>query len=596
MKKYKILIIIITVLFLTILTAGCSTVNSFLNSAINKSNDDWVEKIGYENFIPQGQGLALVRVADDYGNYVYFGIQGGAGSVFHEIYAVLIYMPNNEIAKEMFDAFEEGLNELRLQCNSNSLTVEEAIKIWADGVECPIRMGFEHGNESYFYNMARDKFETVTEDGESEDFKPLPRKEANAIPNSVKEYAKKYSLYNWIEGITPYKTWFDWIISIGIVVLIFFVISAIFLICGVIIHSISSAISPMLNFFAGIGIGVALCIYAVLSEFNLYSIISAAIYILCLFVFYNTIRKIEPRYKNMSSVKELLNVSWWFMLSYIIPATLLTFPFLLGIVEKLPFSVSNIEIHFYVYMGLCVFLGIVLAVGSDSKAKEFYEFIKNFEKLTVENIKEFSAKSYQSEDSSEEKARKDKEAEQLVSDFVSAGILEKREVNGETIYRIKSSHSFSLSEDNNKSKTKPKDDDYIANLKQIQSEIKDQKMLLKIDEIEKMYYSIFDFLQKNPSETNISKTKQFLDFYFPATIKLFESYHELSENNIDNFEKLAVIGKIHSAIDDIISVFKNHYNSLYENKILDIETDIEALKTIMQKDGLLNIMDFKDIK
>jgi predicted DNA-binding protein (UPF0278 family) len=131
---------------------------------------------------------------------------------------------------------------------------------------------------------------------------------------------------------------------------------------------------------------------------------------------------------------------------------------------------------------------------------------------------------------------------------------------------------------------------------EIKSRIKDQNMLAKIDEIEKVYYSIFNFLQKNPAEKNINKTKEFMDYYVPTTIKLLENYHELSENALDSFDKLTVIGKINSAIDDIISAFKNYFNNLYSNKILDIETDIDVLKNIMQRDGLSNIMDFEDIK
>lgn len=246
MKKYKVLFII-AVLVLIVLNTACDSINVLIDNSKyavenaikdlsgdvrqnlrSDSKDDWVERIGYENFIVEPdlnmEETAIIRVIDDNGKFVLFGIMNEIAlaeyisdvgidnsNVINEGYVLLFASPdfkgNNTI--EEYESWNSLLTEaievVRDFCDNEGISHEELIKIWAERngkpIPCPIRLVFLYNKNPYIYNMETEKFETRREDPAlwQSAFIEMPKREADALPNGVKELAKKYSLYNWID-------------------------------------------------------------------------------------------------------------------------------------------------------------------------------------------------------------------------------------------------------------------------------------------------------------------------------------------------------------------------------------------------------------
>ncbi|NLA53085.1 MAG: hypothetical protein GX858_01820, partial [Clostridiales bacterium] len=60
----------------------------------------------------------------------------------------------------------------------------------------------------------------------------------------------------------------------------------------------------------------------------------------------------------------------------------------------------------------------------------------------------------------------------------------------------------------------------------------------------------------------------------------------MDDRKISSREALNVKAKIESAMEVVIGSFKKQLNTLYQDDILDISTDIDVLETMLKQDGL----------
>ena len=80
--------------------------------------------------------------------------------------------------------------------------------------------------------------------------------------------------------------------------------------------------------------------------------------------------------------------------------------------------------------------------------------------------------------------------------------------------------------------------------------------------------------------------RRFMDYYLPTTLKMLRGYRKMDERKVSGQEAENVKDKIESAMDVVIGAFKKQLNTLYQNDILDISTDIDVLETMLKQDGL----------
>lgn len=114
--------------------------------------------------------------------------------------------------------------------------------------------------------------------------------------------------------------------------------------------------------------------------------------------------------------------------------------------------------------------------------------------------------------------------------------------------------------------------------------IPDPVLSRQIDEMESITNKIFRTVIEQPDKA--PQIRRFMDYYLPTTLKMLRGYRKMDERNVTGKEADQVKEKIESAMDVVIGAFKKQLNTLYQNDILDISTDIDVLETMLKQDGL----------
>lgn len=77
-----------------------------------------------------------------------------------------------------------------------------------------------------------------------------------------------------------------------------------------------------------------------------------------------------------------------------------------------------------------------------------------------------------------------------------------------------------------------------------------------------------------------------MNYYLPTTEKLLEAYMEIDEKKIKRKSLERTKKDIEGAIDKLIESFEGLLDKFYQEKELDISTDISAMEILMKQDGL----------
>ena len=124
--------------------------------------------------------------------------------------------------------------------------------------------------------------------------------------------------------------------------------------------------------------------------------------------------------------------------------------------------------------------------------------------------------------------------------------------------------------------------------------ISDKAISCEAAAIENMLEKIGAFLgeesKKGDIRPKISRMDQFLSYYIPATIKILDSYRQITEHNLEGGNALETKKRIAEAMPVIRGAFEKELDNMYENNMIDITTDIDVLEAMLAKDGILGEM------
>ncbi len=132
--------------------------------------------------------------------------------------------------------------------------------------------------------------------------------------------------------------------------------------------------------------------------------------------------------------------------------------------------------------------------------------------------------------------------------------------------------------------------DIILKIRQLNNEIADPEVSLKIDRIERQTRIIFDYVKQHPEKKNTIRT--FMNYYLPTTLKLLESYSKMEKIGEAGENVRASKEGIEKILDTLVDGFVQQTDRLFAAESIDISSDIDVLETMMKKDGLAGRRDF----
>ena len=121
-------------------------------------------------------------------------------------------------------------------------------------------------------------------------------------------------------------------------------------------------------------------------------------------------------------------------------------------------------------------------------------------------------------------------------------------------------------------------------LKRLYASIPDLAVKRKIAELIDISDKIVADAVADPSD--VPQIKKFLDYYLPTTIKLLNAYDRMGAQGIQGENITGAMKSIDEMLDTAIEAYKKLLDSLFANQVMDIETDISVMNTLLQREGL----------
>lgn len=126
--------------------------------------------------------------------------------------------------------------------------------------------------------------------------------------------------------------------------------------------------------------------------------------------------------------------------------------------------------------------------------------------------------------------------------------------------------------------------DYLAKLHAASEAIDSPEVSAKVDRIEELSRSIFEYISQHPERTD--EIHKFTSYYLPTTLKILDAYDRMEEQKIRGENVTKAMAGIEQTLGTVASAFERQLDSLYSAETLDIETDISVLESMLAQEGL----------
>ncbi|HSK67654.1 MAG TPA: 5-bromo-4-chloroindolyl phosphate hydrolysis family protein [Candidatus Limnocylindria bacterium] len=125
----------------------------------------------------------------------------------------------------------------------------------------------------------------------------------------------------------------------------------------------------------------------------------------------------------------------------------------------------------------------------------------------------------------------------------------------------------------------------LAQIRHENELIPDPVLSARIDELEGITGRIFRTVIEQPGKA--PQIRRFMDYYLPTTLKMLTGYRKLTERGVTGESARETKARIEQAMQVVLGAFKKQLETLYQNDMLDISTDIDVLETMLKQDSLL---------
>ena len=116
--------------------------------------------------------------------------------------------------------------------------------------------------------------------------------------------------------------------------------------------------------------------------------------------------------------------------------------------------------------------------------------------------------------------------------------------------------------------------------------IKDYEFSSYVKQLNGLFKDIIDMANNSNKKSSIIKDlDKMMDYNIPTTLKLINSYIDLSSNNIDTVNVSNVKLGIKDSILSVIRFLQSVLTKIQEDNLMDINSDIDVLKTTLKNGG-----------
>ena len=126
--------------------------------------------------------------------------------------------------------------------------------------------------------------------------------------------------------------------------------------------------------------------------------------------------------------------------------------------------------------------------------------------------------------------------------------------------------------------------DVLSQIRALNDAIADEAVSARIDRIEAATAGIFRTMQACPERSDAAR--RFVNYYLPTTLKLLKTYSLMEEQSYQGKNIQASRRMIEESLERLTRAIEQQQDKLFQSDVLDIESDIRVLETMMASDGV----------
>lgn len=130
----------------------------------------------------------------------------------------------------------------------------------------------------------------------------------------------------------------------------------------------------------------------------------------------------------------------------------------------------------------------------------------------------------------------------------------------------------------------------IQDIRTANDRIDDEVLSAKIDRLEQITVQILKELSAHPEKEE--KMHTFFDYYLPTTQKLLDTYADFEETGVEGENLREAKQRIENTMDSIVDGFVRQLDNLYKSDVMDVESDIRVMESMLRRDSASAARDF----
>ena len=130
-----------------------------------------------------------------------------------------------------------------------------------------------------------------------------------------------------------------------------------------------------------------------------------------------------------------------------------------------------------------------------------------------------------------------------------------------------------------------KGQEMLAQIRRENDLIPDARLSERMAQLDDVADRIFRTVAEKPQKA--PQIRRFMDYYLPTTLKMLAGYRKMDERQLSGGEAEKTRAQIQEAMNMVVGAFDKPLNTLYQDDMMDISTDIDVLETLLRQDGLV---------
>ena len=130
----------------------------------------------------------------------------------------------------------------------------------------------------------------------------------------------------------------------------------------------------------------------------------------------------------------------------------------------------------------------------------------------------------------------------------------------------------------------------VAEIRRLNDQIADDGISGELAQIEEIMKKMQQQLKDDTiTAKRTLQLSEFFEYYMPLIVKILESYKRIETSELKGENAAQTQAQVSKIMPVIKTAFEKELDNMFTDEMIDITTDVEVLKSMLSKDGLIDV-------